>query len=286
MLHRIMQYTESILFWLSFVGVIVLLWMSSVRCEGHYRNGEFFTTHAKLTKVPTDIPSDAKFIKLDNNQITTIETNSFLNLGICTKLDLSNNHISKIEYDAFSTMVALVELDLGTNHLEKVKRQMFKGLQSLHILRINKNKLMDIEDGSFYGLNNLQELDISENNLKELRPDMFNKMWGTLKVLHLQMNHLMTLDLEVFRELIYNPPLWLAVSDPRVRTLLKDNPLVCDARFVLRFFSKFSRLQIACMVDFLCHCSQLSELSDTNLVRSIVQLQMAIPVSIEVCIYM
>ena len=106
--------------------------MWSVTCRDDYtEDGIFIRTESGLTEVPTDIPSSAKQIALQDNRITTIHKNSFIELSECTHLIVNDNMLNEIEVGAFYGLRNLYMLHLYNNDLREIKSGMWMGLTSL-----------------------------------------------------------------------------------------------------------------------------------------------------------
>ena len=104
-----------------------------------------------LTEVPIGIPEESVNIFLQNNQISTIADNAFMENGNCEDLKLDHNKLENIRY------------------------KMFKGLHSLKWLDLSKNYIIHIESRSFADLTNLQVLYLADNYLKTLSEDILPK---------------------------------------------------------------------------------------------------------------
>ncbi|NXS48015.1 LRRC3 protein, partial [Balaeniceps rex] len=77
-----------------------------------------------LEEIPTDIPKDAVFLKLDANSITKIPSNTFRHLSHLEELDLSRNAIEKIDRVAFKGVAAgLRTLDLSSSHIRSIPKE-------------------------------------------------------------------------------------------------------------------------------------------------------------------
>jgi len=79
------------------------------------------------------------------------------------KLDLANQNISSIEPDTFSDFHNLKELHLNNNLLSHLHSDVFKPLNNLETLYLNHNELTEIDPYMFKGLKNLKHIHIFSN---------------------------------------------------------------------------------------------------------------------------
>ena len=133
----------------------------------------YFKTNLGITDVPTDIPSEAEFVYLHNNNVSIIPSRVLDHLVNCTELDLSYNRIG--------------ELKVG----------MFEGLVSLKRLLLMHNLIDTVEDRSFSPLGACTELVLSENRIQEVRPEMFEGL-VSLRTLSMRDNLFDRLDAGTF----------------------------------------------------------------------------------------
>ena len=68
-----------------------------------------------LTQVPLDIPAEATWVRLDNNQISVIPPAAFSNLTSCTVLWLSGNILIHVRADIFESLSSAASI-LHTLH--------------------------------------------------------------------------------------------------------------------------------------------------------------------------
>ena len=88
-----------------FVSDIFAIAVGSVSTLDEYtESGEFYRTYSQLTRVPMDIPDEAKEVYLYGNQITEVKRGSFSRLQNCTKVDVGTNTIVTIEMGAFKDL--------------------------------------------------------------------------------------------------------------------------------------------------------------------------------------
>ncbi|XP_074500313.1 biglycan b [Sebastes fasciatus] len=167
-----------------------------------------------LTEVPTNIPSDTKFLDLQNNRITELKENDFKGLTNLYGLSLRNNHISKVHPRAFVPLkhmqklyfsknllttvpknlpASLVEIRIHENRIKKVSAGAFAGLSNMNCIEMGANPLHNsgFEPGAFKGLK-LNYLRISESRLTGVPKDLPE----SLHELHLDHNEIQAVELE------------------------------------------------------------------------------------------
>ena len=175
-------------------GWFVVLVLNSVRSSDYYKKNK------KLTEIPTDIPSEAREVYLQENQIRTLRNNSFSHLSQCERLNLSSNQISNIEPEAFSGLSNLMYLGLGANWTTTLRNDYFLHLSHCEQLRLEMNQITNIKPGAFRGLGNLKWLYLQNNQITRLTANMFLGL-GSLEELFINNNKLTTLNANVFMHL-------------------------------------------------------------------------------------
>ena len=137
------------LYFLIFLSVRLIAcvhWCFACDCVNRTSGDIYNRKCCKLTEAPTDIPAEAKEVKLSYNEITDIKPGAFAHLTNCTKLVLSNNRLTN------------------------VRRDMFRGMQNLTMLRLSHNRIHHIENGSFAELR-LVDLYLDINYITKLEED-------------------------------------------------------------------------------------------------------------------
>uniref|UniRef100_A0A669DUN9 Slit homolog 1 protein n=1 Tax=Oreochromis niloticus TaxID=8128 RepID=A0A669DUN9_ORENI len=154
------------------------------RCESNVVD----CSNLKLTKIPEHIPASTSELRLNNNEITTLEaTGAFKNLSQLKKINLSNNKITEIEDGAFEGASSVNELHLTANQMDSVRSGMFRGLEGLRMLMLRNNKISCIHNDSFTGLHNVRLLSLYDNQLTTITPGAFDTL-QTLSTLNLLAN--------------------------------------------------------------------------------------------------
>ncbi|XP_078075761.1 lumican isoform X2 [Mustelus asterias] len=125
----------------------------------------------QLTGIPSgafENATDLRWLILDDNQITSdnVGKNVFSKLKSLQRLYINNNNLTDV---VRSLPKSLVELKLSSNKISKIGNGL-KGLENLTTLVLYGNKLNDV-GGSLSGLKSLSYLDLSGNKLTKLPDD-------------------------------------------------------------------------------------------------------------------
>ena len=132
-------------------------------------DGQFYTNcFSKLTDVPTDIPSNATKIYLNNNYISNIEPGVFAYNTKCTNLRLNHNKLTEVRSDMWTGLGALEYLSLEHNDIGYIAPSTFADLPSLKGLYLHDNKLTTLPDNIFppKQMPTIEILTLHDNNLK------------------------------------------------------------------------------------------------------------------------
>ena len=95
-----------------------------------------------LTSVLADVPTDVHFLYLQDNRITSLQTDSFSRFSECLTIDLEKNSISEIQTGAFNGLHTLLKLALSYNNLSQIETGMWQGLPSLAVLELSHNQVV------------------------------------------------------------------------------------------------------------------------------------------------
>ncbi|XP_072753584.1 uncharacterized protein [Anoplolepis gracilipes] len=114
-------------------------------------------------------------LSLTGNQISNIKRGAF-NLTDLQGLILINNQLTTLEGDSYEGLNNLKRLWLSENKISKICKGAAKNLGNVHILDISNNPFQKLENGALYGLNtnNGGFILIYENNLKEIQSGIFD----------------------------------------------------------------------------------------------------------------
>jgi insulin-like growth factor-binding protein complex acid labile subunit len=108
-----------------------------------------------------------KFANFDLNNISSIESNAFLNCRSLEYLSIAYNRLKKIEENNFHFLFSLIHLNLSFNQIEFIENFSFKNLNKLKSLNLNYNRLISIQNDLFVGLANLRDLFLTSNENNE-----------------------------------------------------------------------------------------------------------------------
>ncbi len=126
-----------------------------------------------LSSVPIDIPDDTIYIQLDGNFISNV---IFWGLEQCKSVSLIHNQISELQSRSFVHLVSVEEIWLSHNRIRNIQRTALGGLMHLKKLALGDNMLTATSlSGSrpFGNLPSLQYLELHRNALTSLPLDIF-----------------------------------------------------------------------------------------------------------------
>ncbi|CAK6955778.1 prolargin [Scomber scombrus] len=110
------------------------------------------------------IPSRTHYLYLQNNYISEVTAESFVNASDVRWINLANNRIHRIDKEVFKKIPSLLYLYAHHNHLKEVP----SGLPaSLEQLRLSRNRISKIPAGAFSKMGNLTLLDLYHNQLSD-----------------------------------------------------------------------------------------------------------------------
>ncbi|XP_071138773.1 leucine-rich repeat and immunoglobulin-like domain-containing nogo receptor-interacting protein 3 [Mytilus edulis] len=133
-------------------------------------------TYLDLVAVPSGIPNNTVILELNNNNIQSINTSSFIDLLELKSLNVLQNKLMHIVNGMFSDISSLQVLNLDYNHMTAIEEYAFSGLNNLTELYLSGNKLTIIASTGFLDLHSLQILDLSYNKLSSLSPGLFDQL--------------------------------------------------------------------------------------------------------------
>ncbi|OQR71808.1 slit3 protein-like [Tropilaelaps mercedesae] len=176
----------------AFSDVLSLGFSSNSHCKPAIRNLEI--SHNKIGVLPDSGIASLVHLKellLNHNQITRVESGSFLGLSQLERLDITHNMLVVLPAGLFQTTPRLSELYMRNNSLGAFLPGIFIGLEMLTILDLAHNQLTSLEwlgeSDSRVRLTQLKVLDLSNNRLTRLDARAFATLTG-LQALHLQDN--------------------------------------------------------------------------------------------------
>jgi Leucine-rich repeat (LRR) protein len=102
----------------------------------------------------------------DMNNISSIETDAFLNCRTLEYLSIAQNRLKSINENNFHFLFGLIQLNLSFNQIELIENASFKNLNKLKSLDLNYNKLFAIQNDLFLGLENLKDLHLMSQEIE------------------------------------------------------------------------------------------------------------------------
>ena len=113
-------------------------------------------------------------IDLSENQIESINVNTFFNLQKVYKLDLDSNKISYLENNSFNSLINVYNLTISNNCLSIFNLTMIT--RYLAYLSLSNNSIRELKLTSQYSLRSLISLDVSYNKIEKIDEFFFNNM--------------------------------------------------------------------------------------------------------------
>ena len=112
-------------------------------------------------------------VDLEGNQINSLEAGVFTGLTNLEWLGLEENQINSLEVGVFAGLTNLWALGLDGNQISSLKAGIFTGLTNLVDLDLGDNQINNIASGTFAGLTNLMDLQLNDNQISNLAPGIF-----------------------------------------------------------------------------------------------------------------
>ncbi|XP_026202543.1 prolargin [Anabas testudineus] len=149
-------------------------------CSPSYPNS--LNCENRNIRVVPVIPGRTHYLYLQNNYISEVKAESFVNASEVRWINLANNRIHRIDKQVFEKVPSLLYLYVHRNQLKEVP----PGLPaSLEQLRLGRNHISKIPAGAFSKMMNLTLLDLYHNQLSD--SDLGRNMFKDLKNL-MQLN--------------------------------------------------------------------------------------------------
>lgn len=131
-------------------------------CTPNYPNS-LNCENRNIRSVPV-IPSRTHYLYLQNNYISEVTAEAFVNATEVRWINLANNRIHKIDKQVFEKVPALLYLYAQRNQLKEIPAGLPAGLEQL---RLGRNRISKIPAGSFSKMGNLTLLDLYHNQLSD-----------------------------------------------------------------------------------------------------------------------
>uniref|UniRef100_A0A7E4ZYZ5 Glycosyltransferase family 92 protein n=1 Tax=Panagrellus redivivus TaxID=6233 RepID=A0A7E4ZYZ5_PANRE len=192
-------------------------------------------TGQALNTVPSGIPAGTIRLDLQQNQITHVYRNDFVNLTSLKYLDLSNNALEIIDDNAFAELVNLERIRLNKNKLHHLPDHLFLRMEKLNRLDLSENELEILTNAQIVGSKAMRNLQLDKNKLTCMETDVIRD-WKYLEIFTLNNNRLTTLD--------------RIDSLPNLRVFrMFENPWLCDCR--MKWVKHFANASLISKVK--CH---------------------------------
>ena len=137
---------------------------------------------------------------LSVNEFRTLPTKLLHRMVNLEEIRLDRNNLTTLNITFFKGLVQLVHVNLNDNGFSTLPVGLFDGLESLELLQMKRNKITHLESGVFRNLTNLKTLNLLKNSLKTLPPDIFQGLKSLSKII-LRSNKLSHLPNETFQGL-------------------------------------------------------------------------------------
>ncbi|XP_069508995.1 chondroadherin-like [Ambystoma mexicanum] len=154
-------------------------------------------SNASLTSVPSILAEGTLELRLDYNNLTSLDTGAFLGLSQLSALHLSYCGLRNIQPGTFEDLHSLEYLHLDNNLLESLEEGTFRNLSRLLYLHLENNKLNFLGPDVFQPMHKLSALYLSHNLLTELSNQTFNDL-PQLRWLYLNNNLLSNISIKAF----------------------------------------------------------------------------------------
>ncbi|XP_040014461.1 prolargin [Xiphias gladius] len=131
-------------------------------CSPNYPNS--LNCENRNIRVIPVIPSRTHYLYIQNNYISEVMAEPFVNATELRWVNFANNRIHRIDKQVFEKIPALLYLYVHRNQLKEVP----SGLPaSLEQLRLGRNRISKIPSGAFRKMGNLTLLDLYHNQLSD-----------------------------------------------------------------------------------------------------------------------
>ncbi|XP_068171240.1 prolargin [Antennarius striatus] len=148
-------------------------------CSPSYPNS--LNCENRNIRVIPAIPFRAHYLYLQNNYISEVTAESFLNATEVRWINLANNRIHRIDKQVFEKIPGLLYLYAQGNQLKEIPAGLPATLEQL---RLSKNRISKIPAGVFNKMGNLTLLDLYNNQLSDsdLTANTFKDLTGLIQL--------------------------------------------------------------------------------------------------------
>uniref|UniRef100_A0A3Q2TF82 Uncharacterized protein n=1 Tax=Fundulus heteroclitus TaxID=8078 RepID=A0A3Q2TF82_FUNHE len=128
-----------------------------------------------LTKIPHDIRnlSSLAILIINNNFISHLSCEDFVNTTRLTELHLNVNRITKLQRCVMENLTNLKLLNLSDNLLVTFRAAIKVGLQKLEVLDISHNFIKLLDNGDLRGLKSLKYLNVTSDVMETVKYKTF-----------------------------------------------------------------------------------------------------------------
>jgi len=126
-----------------------------------------------LTAVPLLPHTDLRILTLKHNNISSLDSDSFVSLTELEKLSVRYCGLRTIELGAFNGLTKLTELIITGNEISEIIPGTFKNMVSLVLVDLRYNRLEYLDGGVFSGSINLHFVYLQTNKLQYIHPDTY-----------------------------------------------------------------------------------------------------------------
>lgn len=165
-----------------------------------------------------------KALSLKSNNLTTLYNKSFHGLSNLEILDLSENILKNIYPGTFTILNSLKTLYLSHNVIDNLKEKMF-AIPTLQTLDVSFNRITQIGSNVFENATNLITLNLSNNNIPAIEEHVFASL-VSLQTLDLSYNQIKTVDPSALSTL--KSLKWLSLSWNELEMELQDLKIEAD----------------------------------------------------------
>ncbi|CAH1401541.1 unnamed protein product [Nezara viridula] len=148
---------------------------------------------------------ELQFIVLIRNQIKTVFTRAFTNLRHKVSIYLGENRIWRIEAAAFDGITNFLKLDLQSNDLHELNLDIFSNSTCEEFpltLNLSRNFLNSIETGDQTNSLHIKSVDLTYNSLNEIPSDFFGIIKTSIRRIDIGFNRISKLGEEAFGPLL------------------------------------------------------------------------------------
>ncbi|XP_014907561.1 immunoglobulin superfamily containing leucine-rich repeat protein 2 [Poecilia latipinna] len=151
-------------------------------CQDKFAHQFADCAYKDLLKVPVGFPFNITTVSLSANKITSLESNSFINITQVTSLWLAHNEIDSIQTNTLAPLIQLRNLDISNNKIVNFPWEDLRNLTALQLLKMNNNEMVNLPKDAFSTLKELRSLRINNNRFTTIVEGTFS----ALSLSHLQ----------------------------------------------------------------------------------------------------